>query len=64
MNNDEDAVMCPNCGLRMTDPEVCDFCDYKRHEDPDLDKALDELTDNQKTDYEDIIELWKTYGGS
>ena len=40
MNSDKDAEVCPNCGLRRLDPDVCDFCDYRRHEDPDLNKTL------------------------
>tara|TARA_R100000008_G_C3557877_1_gene154288 strand:+ start:617 stop:739 length:123 start_codon:yes stop_codon:yes gene_type:complete len=35
MENNEDTEMCPNCGLRMVDTEVCDFCDYKRRDDGD-----------------------------
>jgi hypothetical protein len=30
----------------------------------DIDKALDELTDDEKAEYEEVIELWITYGGS
>jgi len=44
MNSDKDAEICPNCGLRMIDPEVCDFCDYKRHENLDLYKTFKVLT--------------------
>jgi hypothetical protein len=29
-----------------------------------IDKALDELTDDEKADYEEVIGLWITYGGS
>jgi hypothetical protein len=64
MNEDEDKDICPNCRMQMQDSEVCSFCHYRRHEKSNLDKALTSLPENKRSEYEEVIELWETYGGS
>jgi|TARA_R110000737_G_scaffold342762_1_gene367908 hypothetical protein len=30
---DEAEEMCPKCGMRLFDSEVCDYCHWRRHEE-------------------------------
>jgi len=36
---DETKEACPKCGIRMIDPEVCDYCHYKRYKEKTEDEA-------------------------